>query len=1602
MVVRKAFNCRWLLLLILFFQAFICRAQLAAKFSATPVSGCEPLLVNFSDQSSGNPTSWKWDLGNGTISFLQNPAVTYFAPGQYNIKLIVKTANKTDSVIKNQYITVQAIPNVSFAATPLQGCFPLPVQFTDKSAAGSGSISLREWDFGDGNISSLQNPSHTYTGTGNFNVTLRESNSFGCVKTVTKTQYIKIGSGVHANFTNSVPNSCKSPVTINFTNTSTGVGALTYQWLFGDGGTSALANPSHTYSSNGSYAVQLIVTNATGCTDTITKQNAITLGNVNADFSIPSVVCVGTSITLTNTSVPSPANVLWNFGDGTTSNILNPSKTYNAQGNFIIKMNADFGTCSDSVSKTVSVLPKPSVNFLADRAASCRQPFTVNFTGIVTGAISYTWDFGDGTTSSSQNPSHTYLSTGSFDVKLVAINASGCKDSLVKPAYIKIQPPTVSIPNLPIKDCAPLTFNFTANVNSVDSVVSYQWDFGDGSTSTLSNPAHTFINPGSYTIRVIVTTAGGCTDTATFVDGVLAGSKPKVNFIATPRNVCAFLAVNFTDLTTGPANKWLWLFGDGSSSSQQNPKHAYQDTGYFDITLIVWDNGCPDTLKFSQYIHISPPIAVFTVDNDCGSSRTKTFSDHSIGADTWQWTFGDGGSSSQQNPVHNYADTGSYAVTLTVTNFVTGCSHTTTATILILNERADFTASDTVICKGSTIDFAARNIKAANISSYYWDFGDGSQTTSASDSVKHTYLKEGKYTVKLVITNILSCKDSLRKDLYINVNGPTASFKSSAAGICLNTPITFIDSSYSDGVHPVKEWIWNYGDGITDTLTSSPFQHLFALPGLYSVTLKIVDSNGCMDSSLQTNNIIISKPVADFISSDTLSCHSNKVSFNNLSTGPALTFNWNFGDGITSTLSNPVHNYLTQGIFTVSLTITDKYGCTDKIVKTNYITVTDPKAAFIMSDSVSTCPPLVVTFTNKSNGFISRSWDFGDGTTSSLDNPTHFYSIPGIYNVVLTVTGYNGCTDAATKEIVVRGPQGSFTYTNIRGCNPLQTDFVATTKDNVTFIWDFNDGTTISTPDSVISHTYTNLGTYLPKMILVDAHGCQVPISGIDTIRVFGVKADFVISTTTLCDSGFVTFTDKSSSNDVITKYLWSFGDGSTSALKNPVHSYNANGFYQPKLKVTTNEGCTDTISNPAPIKLISGPKISITANSGVCVPATINFSGQLLKTDSSAITWRWSFANGNFSSLQNPRSQVYTFAGTYNIQLVATNSSGCKDSAIKTVIAYPLPVIKANAGAWLCKGQSVNLSVTGGASYSWSPAINLSCTNCATPVAKPDSSIKYFVQGTSVNGCIAFDSVNILVKVPFKMKVGIGDTLCKGRSAQLFASGTDNYLWSPASGVNNPAIANPIVTPSVTTTFMVIGSDDKGCFKDTGYVPVTVYPIPTVDAGADKTINIGQTADLDPILSPDVTTSIWTPTSGIFRNRFPGITVKPSQTTEYTVDVMNAGGCKARDRVTIYVLCNNANVFIPNTFSPNGDGANDIFYPRGTGLFNIRSFRIFNRWGEVVFEKSNFKANDETSGWNGTYKGKKLDPDVFVYTIDIVCENNTLLTYKGNIALIQ
>lgn len=1603
MITKVAFKKTFLFIVLLASFSFT-QAQLAADFKAIPTSGCSPLLVRFLDKSTGNPTSWKWDLGNGTISFLRNPSVTYFNPGKYSIKLLVKTANNEDSVVKVEYIEVLEKPIVQFGAGNTKGCYPLPVQFLDSTFSADSSISSWLWDFGDGITSSLKNPNHTYTTAGNFNVTLQIGNKSGCLSSITKTSFVQINTGVLAKFTNNTPSNCTAPVTINFQNQSTGTGTISYQWFFGDGTNATELNPSHTYSIPGSYTVRLIVSNGNGCTDSITKPNIISLGQVRASFTAPDSACPNNGILFTNTSSPTPGSVSWAFGDSSFSSQINAIKTFTAPGVYSVKMVANFGACKDSAIKSIRILPKVIVKFIADDTTNCKAPFTVNFTNQSVNGVSYFWQFGDGATSTLQTPNHTYNIEGNYTVKLKVTNVNGCIDSLIKTNYIVIKKPVISFKNLPDSNCAPFTKSFSANINTVDPVISYLWNLGDGNNSINATTINTYSIAGIYPISLIITTAGGCRDSAGITRGIIVNDRPKANFSATPVNTCAKTPINFIDSTTPAASAWLWNFGNGATSTIKNPIYQYSDTGYFDITLIAWNRGCSDTVKFTKYIHISPPVAKYLVLNNCANPYRKVFTDQSQGADKWYWDFGDGSTSTIKSPVHIYTSEGTFNTSLRVVNSASGCEYTAFKTIQVIDVSSQFIASDTTICKGTAINFTT-NLSLSDVSNFNWNFGDGGAPVNTTKNVLNfSYTKTGNYSVRLIITDLLGCKDTLVKNNYISVNGPTAKFGTSLSGICLKSVVTFNDSSISDGIHPIQSWVWNYGDSTVDSLTTAPFQHTYQTTGSYLVKLKITDNQGCADSARLSGNIIVSQPLAQFNTADSLTCPGKQIHFNNQSTGLNLLYQWAFGDNAAvSSSQNPVHVYNADGNYSVKLKVTDQYGCADSISKTSFVKIATPVSLFFMSDSVSSCPPLIVNFTDSSSNVLSSIWDFGDNTSANNNNPVHFYSYPGTFNVKLTVTSPGGCTAVSQRQINISGPRGSFTYQPINGCMPLKVNFTATVFDNPSIIWDFNDGAIESSPDTTISYIYTYPGSYIPKMILVDPNGCQVPIAGKDTIIVNSVTTNFSFLQKTICDAGNVSFKDSSVSNDAITGYQWNFGDGNTSSLKNPTHFYNGTGLKYPSLIVTTQQGCTDTLRSTLPIKIVASPQIAIVASPNGCAPVNVTFNSRQVVPDTSSISWKWDFANGNISGAASPLAQNYSVAGVYSIQLIATNSSGCTDTTVTNIEAYGIPTVDAGPpSVILCKGSSITLNASGALDYSWLPATGLNCSNCANPASSILSDIKYVVTGTTIHGCSAKDSIQVNVKNKFILTYSRPDSVCKGSTKKLTAAGANNYSWTPTINLDNPASSTPTVQPDTTTLYRVIAGDDVGCFKDTGYVNIRVNPLPTVEAGLDKTINVGQVYDLVPTISPDVIYVDWKPTTGLFRNIYPGITVKPTENTEYTVLVKNKGGCAARDRVNVIVICNGGNVFIPNTFSPNEDGVNDVFYPRGTGLFKIKTLQIFSRWGELVFEKNSFNANDAGSGWNGTYKGIKVNPEVFVYTIEIICENNSILTYRGNVALVK
>jgi gliding motility-associated-like protein len=451
----------------------------------------------------------------------------------------------------------------------------------------------------------------------------------------------------------------------------------------------------------------------------------------------------------------------------------------------------------------------------------------------------------------------------------------------------------------------------------------------------------------------------------------------------------------------------------------------------------------------------------------------------------------------------------------------------------------------------------------------------------------------------------------------------------------------------------------------------------------------------------------------------------------------------------------------------------DANGCINFINKNLFIRVDIPDAAFAVNDSVGSCIPLEVQFTNSATFFSSVLWDFGAGQgTSTMSDPVHYYSIPGSYVVKLLITSPGGCLDSAFKTITVYDTTGSrIDYTPIGGCKPIAISMNSFSPGPMnSYYWDFGDGFTQSTTTPNVNHIYSSFGYFLPKVILEDPSGCIILLQGADTVLVTGANTKFGIDKNLFCDIGLVNFSDSTTFNDPIASYNWSFGDGATSSQQNPSHQYTLPGNYSVRLIVQTQIGCSDTITKANVIKVVQRPLIDIGGDSIICINLSLLHSGVFLQPDTSVVTWSWNFPNGNTSTLQNPSIQTYTTAGTFTITTIATNSTGCKDTTTQTVYVNPLPIVTMPGQLTVQAGFPVTIPATyspNTANWIWSPAAGLSCSNCPTPDADPKFNTLYQVYFTDDNGCSNTASIQVTV-------------ICK--NANLFIPNT----FSPNGDGNN------------------------------------------------------------------------------------------------------------------------------------------------------------------------------------------------------------------------
>ena len=628
-----------------------------AAFVGSPTSGCAPLTVNFTDQSTGDITSWSWNFGDTQTSSAQNPSHTYTSAGTYTVTLTVTGPGGSDGETKTNYITVNGAPTAGFIGSPTSGTEPLTVNFTDQSTGATGW----SWDFGDGvGTSTAQNPNYTYANAGTYTVTLTATNACGSDQMV-RTNYITVNPCVlpTAGFVGS-PTSGELPLAVNFTNQSSG--ATSYLWNFGDTQTSTATNPSHTYTSAGTYTVTLTATNACG-SDQLVRTNYITVTCTPpvADFNgSPTTGEVPLQVNFTDASTGA-TSWSWDFGDGVgTSTQQNPSYTYNNAGTYTVTLTATNSCGSDQAVKTnyVTVTCTPPVADFSGTPTSGSAPLTVDFTDLSSNATGWSWDFGDGVgTSTLQNPSYTYTAEGTYTVALTASNSCG-SDNATKIDYISVTVPMETKAYAQSESTALGTTTGTlANTMVSDNV--YEAIVEALSTShprkVTSNAQHT------WTFNL----GGGGNNTMFSLEAYRPNNADGDNFVFEySTDGVTFLPL----VTVASATEQVYSVGMPFLSGTVYVRVTDSDRAWGSTSL---DAVYVDEMYFSYESGPVPPVADFVGIPTSGQPPLSvSFTDLSTGSPTsWSWDFGDGiGTSTAQNPSYVYNAVGSYTVSLTVSS----------------------------------------------------------------------------------------------------------------------------------------------------------------------------------------------------------------------------------------------------------------------------------------------------------------------------------------------------------------------------------------------------------------------------------------------------------------------------------------------------------------------------------------------------------------------------------------------------------------------------------------------------------------------------------------------------------------------------------------------------------------------------------------------------------------------------------------------------------------------------------------------------------------------------------------------------------------------
>jgi PKD repeat protein len=786
-------------------------------------------------------------------------------------------------------------------------------------------------------------------------------------------------------------------VPFNIVNTSTG--GTQWIWDFGNGTTSNLQSPIITYNSIGSYSILLLVISQEGCVDSIRK-NIIVVEPPSSSFtSSIHEGCGPLTVQFTNTSISFNPSFIWNYGNGITDTSANPNPVvfiaslYN-DTTYYISLTAT-NLCGSAIYyDSVLVHPSPTAYFGTNVNSGC-SPLTITFSNNSYGLpTSFIWLFGDGQSDTNLLPSpHVYyagVNDTTYIVSLIAIN--DCNTDTITDT-ITVHPNTVNafFNTNPTIGCAPLNVEFT-NYSTGANI--FSWDFGDGNVSSQINTSHTYLLPGNYTIQLIIT--NGCSFD-TIETNITVWPQPQLDFSISKDSICPYEIITLNNTSPSVLSSLIWYWGDGDSSLVISPQHYYQQGNNYTITLIGTGSqfGCIDTIEKPVIVMPQPLAAFDSLMVEGCQPLAVNFTNSSLGATGYLWQFGDGNFSNSINPQHLYLDSGEFVISeIAYSSY--GCTDTLSGSVVIHPKpESNFVIEPDSSCV-SPITIHLNNLSTDSTGSF-WTFGNGG--TSNFWSPDYTYINIGQYNIDLITTNAFGCRDTSNRIFNVYPT-PFADFVTPDPNGCEDFEVSFLNSSLN-GVY----YYWSFGDGNS----SNDFEptNLYTNPGVYNVYMIVEGLGGCLDTAIMANYIHVDlSPQAAFnyYKSDNPTLYG-AINFDNNSNG-ASSYSWDFGDGETSNLKDPIHRYDTYGDYEVVLVATNTLGCTDtakQIIHVDYF-----KGLFVPNAFTPVSGPEAVRkFAPKGKGLklyrleIFDTWGILLWSTNKLEGGSPSEGWDGIYKGTL-------------------------------------------------------------------------------------------------------------------------------------------------------------------------------------------------------------------------------------------------------------------------------------------------------------------------------------------------------------------------------------------------------------------------------------------------------------------------------------------------------------------------------------------------------------------------------------------------------------------------